>query len=105
MPVCKACDTGTMGPTRVYRSGVVVAAMGYVLIVSAVLGVLLGIYMYVDTNTGRASSGDVNVAAMGAGCAGILVLGSLVGGLLGLVFIRKKTLLECDNCGAVVAES
>ena len=105
MPVCKTCDTGTMVQRQAYRLGGVVAAMGYVLLIPAVLGVTLGIYMFVDTNTGAPRSGDVNVAALGAGCAGIIILGSVVGGLLGFVLIRKKTIQKCDHCGAVGAES
>lgn len=104
MSACDSCDTGKMVQSQAYRWGGVAAAIGYVLLIPAVLGVPLGIYMFVDTNTGPPRSGDVNIAGMGAGCAGIMILASLVGGILGLVLIRKKTILECDACGAVVAE-
>ena len=38
-----------------------------------------------------------------AGFSIFVMIGSLVGGLLGWLLIMKKSVLQCDNCGATVA--
>lgn len=56
---------------------------------------------------GRAagSAGAGLGVAVGAGIAVVIGVASLVGGLLGWLLVMRKRVLECDNCGAVLAAS
>jgi hypothetical protein len=47
---------------------------------------------------------DAGAAVVGLGSAFIFVT-SLVGGLLGWLLVMKKTILQCNRCGAAVAAS
>ena len=42
-------------------------------------------------------------AGIAAGFSIFIMIASLVGGLLGWLLIMKKSVLQCDNCGATVA--
>ena len=58
---------------------------------------------------GTAGNHGTNAAATGAAIVGgfgvFLIIASLVGGLLGWLLVMRKTVLQCDRCGAVVAAS
>ena len=54
----------------------------------------------------RVSSGAAALGgAMGIFVFGLIGVGSLVSGLLGWLLVMKKKVLQCTNCGAVVAAS
>lgn len=50
-------------------------------------------------------AGSGCAAACGTGLAGIGVVLSFVGGLVGWILVMKKRVLQCNRCGATVAAS
>lgn len=160
---CKTCDVGTMVRQKKYRMSGIVVAIGYILVIPSVLGMLFGVVGLIGS--GMAGSGgmqgsrtraqsDLRAAnvpaaviaklttnhqalvasdtahlpsrqraairevsltlaasdagtAVGAGLAAgfsiFVIIASLVSGLLGYLLIMKKSVLQCDRCGAVVA--
>jgi hypothetical protein len=60
-----------------------------------------------SANRQRAASvaGSGCAAACGTGLAGVGVVLSLVGGLVGWLLVMKKRVLKCNRCGATVAAS
>jgi hypothetical protein len=104
---CKTCDVGILQKIRKYRMSGVVVAIGYILLIPSVLGVMFSIFAFFTTMS--AASGTKDAAATGAVIAGGIFIffgiASLVGGLLGWLLVMKKDVLQCSHCGAVVAAS
>jgi hypothetical protein len=161
---CKTCDVGTLQSKKKYRMSGIVVAIGYILLVPSVLGMLFSLVLLFAT--GKAGSdttsrfrdsaatrlrdvgiveplvqkvvssqplteaeegtlsrdqrtrvesvqSTITASTVGAG-AGLAIAGgaaiflgmmALVGGLLGWLLIMKKKILQCNNCGAVIAAS
>ena len=106
-PACKVCDRGVLVPKKIFRMSWPVVAIGYILLIPSVLGMLLSV-LFLIAVTWSAASG---VAASGPGAAlseaFAIVLGitSFVGGLLGWLLVMKKRVLQCSVCRATVSAS
>jgi len=104
---CKTCDVGVLQRIRKYRMSGVVVAIGYILLIPSVLGVLFSALGFIRMVTLMPSTtGAVTAGATIAGGVFIFFgVFSLVGGLLGWLLVMKKDVLQCGHCGAVVAAS
>ena len=100
-PRCKTCDTGTLIAKQVYRLGSIVALIGYIILLPSVLAMALMGSSCV-AGMGRADA-EVGVIVGGLGAVGFIL--AFVSGLLGWILILKKSILQCDACGATVAAS
>ena len=99
---CKTCDTGTLTRRAVYRMSSVVVFIGYIVLVPSILGMILG----VATCFGVAGKGQNDAATgLAEGIAFFWTVAALVSGVLGWLLVMKKRVLQCDQCGAVVAAS
>jgi hypothetical protein len=83
---CKTCDVGELRSKRTYRLSAVVVAIGYILLIPSVLGILFSFYLYVQNasalniakNTVRSSARTEAVEKLRkAGIADALVLKAL----------------------------
>lgn len=109
---CKVCDTGILVKGDRYVLGRIVGLVGFFLLIPSAAGAALGVLAAIAAGGGAvAMLGDYSDALVGAGLltGGLVSLGliaiSFVGGLLGFLLIRKKTILQCSNCGAVTPAS
>lgn len=100
---CKVCDVGALERKQVRRMSAIVVLIGYVILAPSVLGIVVSLIAFYRISTDAAiSSGAGAVSAvMSIGFALVF----LVGGLLGWLLIMKKQILQCNNCGAVIAAS
>jgi hypothetical protein len=92
---CKTCDIGGLVLVRKYRMSTAGVAIGYVLLIPSVLGMLIAM-----STTPQGPGSDL--------AGGMLVLMGLfwfVGGLLAWLLVMKKSVVQCDNCTATVAAS
>ena len=101
---CKVCDAGTLTQQKKHRMSGPVVAIGYILLIPSVLGILFSVFMFFTT---ASMSHAANGAGSGiaGGIAIFLGLVFFVGGLLGWLLVMKKQVLECNTCGAVVNAS
>jgi len=92
-------------------SGIVVF-IGYILIIPSVMGICLGGMAMLGLGGAAATSpesSDQVASALGIIIANATLLvfmgASLLFGLLGWLLVMKKSVLQCDSCGAVVPAS
>jgi hypothetical protein len=98
---CKTCDTGVLMLVRKYRMSGIVVAIGYILLIPSVLGVLSCAFALFTMPKMKAPGAESWAEGM------MVMLGFFwfVGGLLGWLLVMKKSVLQCNNCTAVVAAS
>jgi hypothetical protein len=101
---CKVCDTGTLIQQKKHRMSGPVVAIGYVLLIPSVLGILFSMLMFFTTASMSHAANDAGSGIAG-GIAIFLGLAFFVGGLLGWLLVMKKKVLECSTCGAVINAS
>lgn len=112
LPLCKVCDTGRLQPKQVHRLGGVVAAIGYLLLLPAVVFMGVSIGTVLLSYSSAVSETDPSQMESARGAAAVMtvlgggaVITALVGSLLGWLLVMKKRILQCDACGATVAAS
>lgn len=98
--LCKTCDIGVLMLVRKYRMSGIVVAIGYILLVPSVLGVL-GCALTLFEMPKMKGAG----AGLAEGMMLMVGFFWFVGGLLGWLLVMKKSVLQCNNCTAVVAAS
>ncbi len=105
-PTCKMCNHGTIERTKVYRMGNVVVAIGYLLLVLSVVGLLMasGAFLNSPRPEDFVFLGDLR-AGLARDAQGCLGFSSLVVALFGWLLVRKKKVLKCDQCGVEVPAS
>jgi hypothetical protein len=81
-------------PRKVYRMSGPVVAIGFILLIPSILGMLFAIMLGASVNNDIA-----------AGVALVFGVASFVGGLLGWLLVMKRRVLQCSVCGAVVNAS
>ncbi len=110
-PTCKICDRGTLIPRKIRRLNGPAVAIGYILLVPSILGMVgCAILLIITVLAGAAGAAGVAhgsalvIAFAGIGSLVILYVAVVcfVGGLLGWLLVMRKYVLQCDNCGAVV---
>ena len=79
-----------------------VVAIGYILLIPSVLGILFSALLFFTTASHAANDAGSGIAG---GIAIFMGLVSFVGGLLGWLLVMKKQVLECNTCKAVVNAS
>jgi hypothetical protein len=102
-PTCKICDRGSLRHRAIYRLSGPAVAIGYILLIPAILGIAFSALVFIGAMLFSLKSGMA--AGLAGGSAIVLGVGSLVGGLFGWLLVMKKWVLQCDNCGAVVNAS
>lgn len=97
---CQACKLEkSMKATSIPRMSTVVRAIGAILVIPSVLGVLFSLLMFLGIGQPDADPGAGGVrvvTALGMGAC------SLVSGLLGYVLIMNKKVWRCASCGFVL---
>jgi hypothetical protein len=94
---CEACDTGTFLPRKKYRLSEPIVAIGYIVLITCVLGILFSALIFLMfAEPHHAASGVMSDFAIVMGGA------SVVGGLLGWLCVKKKRVLECTSCKAII---
>lgn len=111
--VCSICNQGLLVSRRVFWMSGPVVMIGWILLIPSFLGMLFSALL-LFASLGGAGAAIVEAGATpGVGLGGIAAGGSslcmgvssFVGGLFGWILVMKKRVLECQNCGAVVAAS
>lgn len=113
-PECPTCRAGVLTRTRLYRMSTPVVAIGYILLVPSVLGMVLTVlfsgFMILFPIVGGAAAGDADTVAAGGLLAPCFALNGVCGvivwfvlGLLGWILIMKKTVLRCSACQMTVS--
>lgn len=88
-------------------SGVVVV-IGYLLLLPSIFGMITSLVMlFAAGQAGSTTSVTADTArtAVVGGVAVFFLISSFVVGLLGWLLVMKKKVLQCSNCGAIVAAS
>jgi len=94
--ICKVCDKGLLGQKKKYRLSGPVVAIGYILLVPSVLGIVVAVLALVMTSSSGGGGG------LAEGIFIFIAIGFLVMGLLGWLLVMKKQVLQCSICGAVI---
>lgn len=106
---CKICDAGTLARRKKFRMSGPVVAIGYILLVPSILGILVSVFVFFTAASLPHAANDVAAANMATGIAGgfaiLFGVASFVGGLIGWLLVMKKQILECNACKAVVNAS
>jgi hypothetical protein len=112
MPVnaitCGVCNQGTLVRKKVYRMSGPVVAIGFILLIPSVIGIIIsGVMLFGVVSAGGNASDTASQAAVGigVGVAAFFGIASFVGGLVGWLLVMKKRVLQCSFCGAVVNAS
>jgi hypothetical protein len=79
-------------------------AIGYILLVPSVLGVIVCVLSILGL-AGLSNSNNSDASAMASGILIFFALVAFVGGLLGWLLVMKKRILSCAYCSAVVPAS
>jgi hypothetical protein len=95
---CKVCEAGDLIPKRIFRLSGPVVAMGFILVILAVLGIVAVGLTFFTIAVRFAPLLHVMTGAF----AIALGLVSIVCGLLGWLLVRKKRVLQCSACGSIV---
>ena len=129
-PVCKVCERNSLVRKKIFRMSWPIVGIGFLLLIPSILGMIVSILLLFGVLSSGPSDvariGDKAVAQMWAvnvpqSVVGIVVkvtseaiflfggrfavalgIASLVGGLLGWLLVRKKRVLECTLCNAVI---
>ena len=103
--ICRMCNKGTIAKTRVYRMSGVGITIGYIFLGLSLLGLLLALKGFVRSLQ-PAPGGFMNFNGLLepelSMCIGFF---SVVGGGVGWLLIRKKSVLKCNHCGVEVPAS
>ena len=103
-PRCRTCAVGTLRLEKKYRMSTPVVAIGYILLVPSVLGVIMCVLSILGL-AGTSNSNNSGASAMASGILIFVALVAFVSGLLGWLFVMKKKILSCTHCSAVVPAS
>lgn len=105
---CKVCDAGTLLRRKKFRMSGPVVAIGYILLIPSILGILFSAFMFFTAaslpHANGAASADMATGIAG-GVAIFFGIASFVGGLIGWLLVMKRQVLECNTCQAVVNAS
>jgi uncharacterized membrane protein (UPF0136 family) len=98
---CRMCNTGTIVKVRVYRASTPAVVIGYVLLVASALVLVLSVVKLLETRNPVQGFGEFwrELEQQAALVCGFF---SLLGGLLGLLLVKKKDALRCNRCGVEV---
>ena len=99
---CKICDYGTMVRKSTYRMSGPVVAIGYLLLIPSICGMIFCALAFLGF---AGDSGSGTGAVIGFVILGAIGLSSFIGGLLGWLLVMKKRVLQCSSCGATVNAS
>ncbi|MGH2509761.1 MAG: hypothetical protein ACRDHZ_20465 [Ktedonobacteraceae bacterium] len=99
---CKTCEVGVLRLEEKYRLSAPVVAIGYVLLLPSVLGIIGSCVVFAFT-VGQSASGGQSADAGDIAIFSALVF--FVGGLFGWLLVMKKKVLRCTNCSAIVPAS
>jgi hypothetical protein len=106
---CKVCDAGTLVRRKKFRMSGLVVAIGYILPIPSILGILFSAFMFFSAASLPHTANDVASANMATGVVGGVAIffgiASFVGGLIGWLLVMKKQVLECGTSKAVVNAS
>jgi len=108
--ICKVCDSGRLREKSPYRMSGIVVFIGYILIIPSVVGICLGamtlLGLGITAATPSEYSDQTGAFLAVAGATGFMfILAPLLLGLLGWLLVMKKSVLQCNACGAVVPAS
>ena len=95
---CKVCESGDLIPMKIFRLSGPVVAIGFILVILAVLGIVAVGLTFFTMAVRVAPLFHVITGAF----ASALGLVSIVCGLLGWLLVRKKHVLQCSACGSIV---
>lgn len=107
-PSCKICDRGTLIPRKIHRLSGPAVAIGYILLVPSILGMvgcaILFIVAILAGFAGAAHKSAFVTAFAGIGSLAIIYVAVVcfVGGLLGWLLVMRKHVLQCGYCGAII---
>jgi hypothetical protein len=93
---------------KVFRMSGPVVAIGFILLIPSVLGMLFSAMILLQTieHSGNTQDpGELFGSVFGVGFAITFGVASFVGGLFGWLLVMKKQVLQCSDCGAVVSAS
>ena len=113
---CKTCDSGQLHLNTNYRMSTPVVAIGYILLIPSILGMLVTLFMLVlmlVESFGIPAANWLNplfvdwVRSLPFPVIFFLCVGVsfFISGLVGWLLVMKKKVLRCSNCGATVAAS
>jgi hypothetical protein len=103
--VCKVCERGSMEPRKLFRLSAPVVAIGFVVLIPSVLGILASAGLLLLLWLGVVFYGGTGHEVFSGGFIAAFGVASFVGGLLGWLLVMKKRVIQCSNCGAVVNAS
>ena len=102
-PLCKVCERGALVPRRVYRMSGPVVAIGFILLIPPVLGMIVCGLMFLGVTATSKTPDNATILAGGLSLG--FGIACFVSGLLGWLLIMKKRVLQCAVCGAVIGAS
>lgn len=86
-----------------------VVTIGYILLVPSLVGMAAAVALWAVTILAAVNTRDPALSALGIGLSTVTYLlvgvAAFVSGLLGWLLVMKKTILQCDFCGAVTPAS
>jgi hypothetical protein len=111
---CSACKgLQTMGRTKINRFSTIVVAIGWLMVLPSVIGILIGLAMcggvchsLVGVTSATSSQAETDGATLGVGLGVVASFGvmafSLIGGLLGYLLVSKRKVYKCQACGFIL---
>lgn len=104
---CNVCrTTGSMTQTTVGKFSGPVQAIGFIILIPSVIGILIGLFMVVIfIATAVLTPADDHkgaIAGVSIGFGLFFAVASFVSGLLGWVLIMRKKVFKCLRCGFIM---
>ncbi len=104
---CKICNKGTIVNMSVYRMSKVGVAIGYIFLILSALGLLFAVVSLLNRPGPAEDWRVLTNLQRGLAEAAAVIIGffSFAGALVGLLLIRKQTVLKCNQCGVEIPDS
>jgi hypothetical protein len=110
-PICKICDRGAMTQKKVWRMSTPVVVIGFLLLIPSVLVMIFcaaAVLMSV-AGIGAGAFSDSGNATAGSAFVGwfffFVGIGAFISGIFGWLLVMKKSVLQCQQCGATITAS
>ena len=92
---CKVCDSGKIGRNKRYKRGRPAVAIGYIIRITSVFGVLIAAYMLLLSGAAGLDVAQQQAKAIEAQLAHADVPDPII----------RQVILQCENCDALVQVS